>query len=89
MPNSCSPVNVSDPILLEEISWVRRRKELQRQQEDHLLAEKLNAEIAMEEGAMIECGCCFDEFPFESLVQCSEGHLFCKPCLQVRRMIWN
>jgi TRIAD3 protein (E3 ubiquitin-protein ligase RNF216) len=49
------------------------------------MAEKLNAEIAMEEGGLIECSCCYDETPFENIVQCSEGHLFCKQCLQVRR----
>ncbi|PWN53562.1 hypothetical protein IE53DRAFT_305285, partial [Violaceomyces palustris] len=29
----------------------------------------------------IECGCCFDDAaPFGQMVQCPEGHLFCKSC---------
>ena len=45
-------------------------------------AEKLNEEIATEEGTLVECGCCFGEYPFDNFVQCSEGHLFCKDCLK-------
>jgi TRIAD3 protein (E3 ubiquitin-protein ligase RNF216) len=67
---------------VQELNWVRRRRDQIRSKEDQLLAEKLNAEIAEEEGGLIECGCCCDETPFENIVQCSEGHLFCKQCLQ-------
>ncbi|TFK63806.1 hypothetical protein BDN72DRAFT_775474 [Pluteus cervinus] len=31
--------------------------------------------------AKVECGCCFDEFPFDAMVQCPEGHLFCMACI--------
>ena len=29
----------------------------------------------------LECGCCFCETPLPELVQCSEGHVFCRDCL--------
>jgi hypothetical protein len=30
----------------------------------------------------MECGCCCTEHAASSMVQCTEGHLFCKTCLQ-------
>lgn len=31
---------------------------------------------------MLECACCFGDFPFHEMVQCTEAHLFCTDCLQ-------
>ena len=44
-----------------------------------LLAEQLERSRAA--GELIECQCCFDEFPFEQMVQCDQGDLFCYECL--------
>ena len=38
--------------------------------------------VSADEGLM-ECGCCFTSISDVDTVQCTEGHLFCKNCLQV------
>ncbi|KAJ1396678.1 hypothetical protein B484DRAFT_472247, partial [Ochromonadaceae sp. CCMP2298] len=50
--------------------------------QDQALAEDLNLRLAEAEGGLIECGCCYTDCAFESLVQCTDGHLFCRNCLQ-------
>ena len=42
----------------------------------------LNEAEYEDEGQSIECECCFGTFPFEQMVQCYEGHLFCQECLK-------
>lgn len=44
--------------------------------------ERLRDEQAAIEGTQVECGCCCGDVAFENSVQCTEGHLFCKNCLQ-------
>jgi hypothetical protein len=46
--------------------------------------QKLNEEEYAGEGQEFECGRCCCEYPFEKMVQCAEGHLFCFACLKRR-----
>jgi hypothetical protein len=71
-----------DPILEQEIAFISQLKQRELMQADQAAAEKLNEELATAEGSLMECGCCYGEYAFEALVQCSEGHLFCRTCLQ-------
>jgi hypothetical protein len=52
------------------------------EEKDRKLAEELNEKEYEETGQGIECGCCCCEYPFDEMVQCLEGHLFCKNCLK-------
>lgn len=72
-----------DELLLQELAWMREQLHREQEDKDREAAERLNEEIAAAEGGLMECGCCYSEAPFEKMVQCSEGHLFCKSCLQV------
>ena len=76
------PINVEDPIFSKEMEFVKivnaKEQAAKEEEEASLLADK----IAEETHTAIECECCCSEYAFENLVQCSEGHLFCKGCLQ-------
>ncbi|KAG8784528.1 hypothetical protein FRC15_003122 [Serendipita sp. 397] len=42
--------------------------------------EKIESEEA-EPGEGVDCGCCFSEYVVSTMIQCPEGHLFCKACV--------
>jgi len=68
--------------LRAELEWEKSLKLTEQEQKDAELAARLNEEEAAAVGAMIECGCCYTEATWEDMVQCTEGHLFCKACLK-------
>ncbi|KAI4601077.1 hypothetical protein KJ359_012264 [Pestalotiopsis sp. 9143b] len=47
-------------------------------------AEELNLEQAKENGAVQDCGCCFEEFPLNRMVHCEGNvvHWFCRKCMR-------
>ncbi|OBT50038.1 hypothetical protein VE04_09743, partial [Pseudogymnoascus sp. 24MN13] len=48
--------------------------------------EAANLELAIIEGTMEECGCCFDDFPRNRMINCNNesiSHYFCKRCARL------
>ncbi|VDC06967.1 unnamed protein product [Peniophora sp. CBMAI 1063] len=67
-----------DADFLMELSWLQEKRRRDAEQQDAVLAQQL---LEGEETADIECGCCFDTYPFSKVVQCPEAHLFCAECV--------
>ena len=93
--NNCTSEHIYNSELRGEIRWVEQREAQLMSETDKVLSEaaksrvgknKYGARRALSEAAASEweCGCCMTDVPMDACVQCSEAHIFCGKCLQVK-----
>jgi hypothetical protein len=67
---------------LELNNEIEKQNEIKNCSRDGEIAINTNLIQYEENGQLIECKCCFGDYVFENLVQCTNGHLFCKSCIE-------
>ncbi|RPB05956.1 hypothetical protein L873DRAFT_1824716 [Choiromyces venosus 120613-1] len=66
---------------LEYARGVLRREQMQAQMEaDAKLAAQINEKEHQDSNMLMECKCCFGEYPFNSMTHCNDLHFFCLDC---------
>ncbi|KAG5518866.1 hypothetical protein PMAC_002397 [Pneumocystis sp. 'macacae'] len=68
--------------LAKEIFDLEKNQREELIKKDFEFAVQLNWKENFEFGILIECGCCFSEYAWETLAYCSEGHIVCRKCLE-------
>lgn len=75
-------LTVDDPVVSVQLDEIfldyekeRKKKEKEEEEENQIKQAELN-------GSLYECECCICEYPLDWMLQCPEGHLICKKCVE-------
>ncbi|KAJ3443619.1 e3 ubiquitin-protein ligase [Anaeramoeba flamelloides] len=76
-----SEISLTSERLIIETRFVKDEERRKIEKIDLELAEKINEDEYEQSGCKIDCMCCYAKVPFEKMVSCKAGHLFCVDCL--------
>ncbi|OTB06270.1 hypothetical protein M426DRAFT_55566 [Hypoxylon sp. CI-4A] len=77
-------------VALQEFRAARKLKSIKDKKRDEeratTRAEEENLEQARLSGQVMECGCCFEEFPLNRMIECDgdAAHKFCRNCMKAQ-----
>jgi hypothetical protein len=81
--STCTDPFVTDPILVDEIGFVKKKNGEWYEVVQLRLERKEARERSERTGTTLECQCCYGDVAFEEMVACrDEGHLFCVTCVR-------
>ena len=81
--SSSRKLEITDPILQDEIKHVHHRFKTCMEEMKGRIKRKRAREISLKAGTAMECSCCYDKVDMDEMVACKEeGHLFCVDCLK-------
>lgn len=69
-----------DPVLTAERECYYAKVARDQAEKDAKLALEKQEQEEIAQGAVFECGCCFDDVALSRMVQCIDAHLFCIDC---------
>lgn len=69
-----------DDVLTAERATYSAKLARDQAEENEKVALELMEQEEIAQGAVFECGCCFDDVAMSKMVQCTEAHLFCIDC---------
>ena len=92
---SYPPQHINNSELRGEIRWLKQKEAQLTSETDKALSEVAKPRAGKKSygawrgpqravASEWECGCCMTDVPMDACVQCSEAHIFCGKCLQVK-----
>ena len=76
-------VLITDKVLQDERQYVTSKVQEWMDAQKVRENRELNKKISQRDGTAVECSCCFDSYPFQDMISCSDvGHLFCLDCIK-------